>query len=45
MNQRITGDEACQQGRNDQGAVVVHHAQAHNAFNLALPQLADGLVV
>src|SRR5829696_1855294 len=45
MDQRITGNEACQQGRDDQGAVVVHYAQADNAFNLALPQLADGLVV
>ena len=36
MDARIAGDEACQQRRNDAGAVIVHHAQPHHAFDLAL---------
>ncbi|OIQ73877.1 hypothetical protein GALL_444840 [mine drainage metagenome] len=45
MNPRITGDKACQQRWNDEGAVVVHHAEANHPLDLALGQPADSLFV
>src|SRR5436190_10943564 len=45
VDARIAGEEACQQRRNDEGAVVVHHAEADHAFDLALGQPAYRLFV
>ncbi len=45
MDARIAGEEACQQRRNDAGAVIVHHAEPHHAFDLAFGQPADRLFV
>ena len=45
MDARIAGDETCEQGRHDAGAVIVHHAQPHHAFDLALGEPADGFLV
>lgn len=45
MDQRITGDEARDQRRDDQGPIIVHDAEPDNALNRALAQPADRLVV
>ena len=45
MDPRIAGEETRQQGWNDKGAVVVHHAETDHAFDLALGEAADRLFV